>query len=465
MSCDKSIQTNEDEIIEEIKEEEEINEEEEDEIEEPFYDKLTEAEQEELETAIYELLEEYLKDYILKISKTEFHEELVDDIAHILFQNFIDIGICQEGDYEDMQSFVQHYCQSWFMSYKDIQYTMRTIPHHKGNIHTEEFHMDADLVKQTIKRKLAVVSEKDATNPSQRTPEWYQHRYNMLTASNLYQALGSEAQRNRLIFEKCKPLEMGGAESKWISTEGSLHWGVKFEPLTVLVYEHMTGAKIGHYGCIVHTEHPFLGASPDGIVINEESPLYGRLVEIKNIYNRDMDGIPSEAYWVQTQIQMQCCELDACDFVETRFKEYEGEQAFVEEDDEERMRGVILNFVPRDGLSNIPLYRYMPLDEPVANYTTWIEYTKAEVAETHILFKTIYWYLDEICMTTVLRNDAWFRAALPLIRDTWQTIETERITGYQHRMSKKRNTQATDVLVIEKTVPKTICLIKLPESE
>jgi hypothetical protein len=95
-----------------------------------------------------------------------------------------------------------------------------------------------------------------------------------------------------------------------------------------MIYEHLTGAKLDFFGCIVHSEYGFIGASPDGIVVNPESALFGRLVEIKNIYNREMDGTPSEAYWTQMQIQMQCCDLEACDFVETRFKEYESAEEF-----------------------------------------------------------------------------------------------------------------------------------------
>jgi hypothetical protein len=45
------------------------------------------------------------------------------------------------------------------------------------------------------------------------------------------------------------------------------------------------------------------------------------MLEIKNISNRIIDGIPKEEYWVQMQIQMETCDLDECDFVETRFKE------------------------------------------------------------------------------------------------------------------------------------------------
>jgi hypothetical protein len=174
-----------------------------------------------------------------------------------------------------------------------------------------------------------------------------------------------------------------------------------------------------------------------------------------------MDGIPSEAYWVQMQIQMQCCELEACDFVETRFKEYETQEAYWEEEDIEKIRGIILQFIPRDSLSNIPLYKYSPFNLTPSALYEWIENTKIEVGEIHILFKTYYWYLDEICMTTILKNDAWFEAAIPKIQELWDTIQKERITGYEHRAAKKRSNNII-VLHEDRTIE---CPIKLTEEE
>jgi hypothetical protein len=271
-----------------------------------------------------------------------------------------------------------------------------------------------------------------------------------MTASNLWQALNTEAQRNRLIYDKCKPLDFGYTENKWVNTDNSLHWGVKYEPLTALIYEKITDAKVEEFGCIQHTKYPFIGASPDGIVTNLDSPLYGRMLEIKNIYNRDMNGIPSEAYWIQIQIQLECCNLDVCDFVETRFKEYNSHVEFFEESNKERIRGLILHFIPKDGKSNVPLYKYMPLDISLNENSIdeWTSQCKNEMPE-YAIYTKIYWYLDEVLMSTVERNQVWFKSALPIIKETWETIERERISGYEHRASKKRN--VNEVMVINTT--------------
>lgn len=422
----------------------------------------------ELAESIHDILEDYIKDEVIHMSKESFMTQLNDDIAHILFQTLIDAEICSPDEYSAIHSLVCEESHDWFIQRTNSECPLRCSAHSSANILATEFGQDEEFAESYLKNKLVQIREKDAQNPAQRTPEWYLRRYNMLTASNLWQGLNTDAQKNRLIYEKCKPLETVYNESKWISTEGSLHWGVRYEPLTVMIYELITGAKLDFFGCIVHSEYPFLGASPDGIVVNPESPLFGRLVEIKNIFNREMDGIPSEAYWVQMQIQMQCCDLEACDFVETRFKEYESaEQFWAPPIDDESIishKGVILQFVPRDSLSNIPLYKYSPINPTPAELYEWIEATKVEVAEIHVLFKTHYWYLNEICMTTVMRNDAWFRAALPHIRQIWDTVLRERVSGYEHRAPKKR--VPTEVIVIKAgSPPRNVCPITLTEEE
>ena len=42
--------------------------------------------------------------------------------------------------------------------------------------------------------------------------------------------------------------------------------------------------------------------------------LDGRMLEVKNMYNRDINGIPKEEYWIQMQIQLETCNLECCDF-------------------------------------------------------------------------------------------------------------------------------------------------------
>ena len=70
--------------------------------------------------------------------------------------------------------------------------------------------------------------------PDQRTPEWYVFRHNTLTASNIYKTFMSEANRNQLIYEKCEPINPD--KYRHTSMNSPLHWGQKFEPLSVMYY-------------------------------------------------------------------------------------------------------------------------------------------------------------------------------------------------------------------------------------
>ena len=237
---------------------------------------------------------------------------------------------------------------------------------------------------------------------------------------------------------------------------------------------------VGDFGCIPHPKYPFIGASPDGINIDPKNNRYGRMLEIKNIVNREITGIPKEEYWIQTQIQMETCGLDECDFVETRFKEYETEDAFYS-DKKHEYRGVILQFIARPPtviteqtqLSNKPYYVYMPLTNALdkASIQAWTDEQRTIMArDNKVLFSQKYWYLDEISCVVIPRNGPWFSRVVPYIQYIWNIILKERVTGYEHRASKKRAPKERsmslvsdegDIIVPRPDAP--VCLIRLDE--
>ena len=281
--------------------------------------------------------------------------------------------------------------------------------------------------------------------PEQRTPAWFKFRHNVITASVVSKVFMSDAQRNSLTYEKCKPLQ-GKQESSAPTTstnfESPLHWGQKYEPLSVMIYEHMYKTKVGAFGCLPHPTCKCVAASPDGINIDPQSPRFGRMVEIKNIVNRDITGIPSEAYWVQMQIQMEVCDLDMCDFLETRFCEFPNPEDFwyaVDMDSNPQYVGIMLLFL--DARCE---YRYeiMPIDVSldIDTVVAWIDTVQQRLRRegSWRLFKTIYWYLDELSCVLVDRNRMWFEKARPVIESTWAIIERERIHGCEHRAPAKR---------------------------
>jgi hypothetical protein len=215
-----------------------------------------------------------------------------------------------------------------------------------------------------------------------------------------------------------------------------MHWGVKYEPVTIMIYEQMYGTKIEDFGCIRHSNITCLGSSPDGINSLPNNERYGRMLEVKNIVNRDITGIPQHDYWVQCQIQMEVCDLDTCDFIETRIKEYEEEDFYRDETND--YKGVILYFVSKTAIGSKPYYQYMPIKIDRKYVNEWILEIKLELKDTYSLYQTIYWHLDELSVVLIPRNKKWFLALIPLINETWDTIVQERISGFQHRAPKKK---------------------------
>ena len=301
---------------------------------------------------------------------------------------------------------------------------------------------------------------KNIPQPDQRTNEWYVFRHNLLTASSIWKCLHSEASRNQLIYEKCQTLNVSKFRSSNIETP--FHWGQKYEPLSVMWYELKYSTVVEDFGCIQHQKYKFIGASPDGINTLESSPLYGRMLEIKNIFNREINGIPKKEYWIQMQLQMETCELNECDFLETHFKEYETYEEFCKdgtftETSEGKMKGIIMHFM-KNGSAH---YEYFPLftdeekkmcteDELRKKFDAWEEEMMTK-NEDGMWIANNYWYLEKVSCVLVLRNKPWFEKVVPQFKDTWDTIEKERVSGCEHRAPKQRKRSDPKVIQQGKT--------------
>jgi putative phage-type endonuclease len=387
-----------------------------------------------IQSFIFDLLS--IKEEMLRFRKPDYIKDFVSEISHTIFDGLVLSEICKETDEEIFDTMIE-LAESTFDYCLDI---------HQIPPRSEPSSIELNSKKNIphIRQRLNLL--RDIPQPVQRTSEWYEFRHNLMTASNLYKVFGSESNINSLIYEKCKPFTLQDDRSGgYTNTTSPMHWGTKYEALTVALYEFKNNTKIEEFGCIPHSVYPFIGASPDGINADPISPLYGRMLEIKNIVNREIDGIPSEAYWTQMQIQMETCDLDECDFVETRFKEYGSEEEFwLDTSKGKGEKGVVLYFIRRDCRPVPPRYIFSPLnmilekEEDKDNLLEWIESAKLDIGEEWILFEINYWYLDEYSCVLVKRNKKWFEAAVPHIQTLWNIILRERIEGYEHRAPKKK---------------------------
>jgi len=306
-------------------------------------------------------------------------------------------------------------------------------------------------VKQRIASLTAV------PQAEQRTPEWYEQRHKYLTASSIWKAFGTKGNRNELIYSKCKPVDV--SKYSRFNLESPLHWGQKYEDLSITWYEREYKTKVGEFGCIPHSSIEFLAASPEGINIDPTSDRFGRMLEVKNIVTREITGIPKLEYWVQMQVQLEVCALKECDFLETRFIEYAdydesaADGSFTETADG-KPKGMMMLFLDTDGQ---PKYEYAPWGASENAVDEWQKVKMSENA-SNVWLKNIYWRLDQVSVVLVVRNKIWFEAARPILDDLWNTIVRERETGYDHRAPNRRQRAPS----VQAAPVARRCLIPLP---
>lgn len=450
---------------------------------------LSDIDIQEMRESIFHCIEQNVIHNPLSFSDPTFHAKLENSVYEIIDETFSygSYGLLIRNDVftftDDMENSLENVVTSCLEEYFDVIVPPRSYPTtcilHPPNV--------AEVTKK-------IEYLKSIPQEEQRTAGWYIFRNKLITASAAWKVFKSESCVNQLIYEKCKPLSISITsasslgeiddmddvernkeqiivEKSFVNTNSPLHWGQKYEKLSVMLYEARNNTKVGEFGCIKHPKYDFLGASPDGINVDPCSPLYGRMLEIKNIFNREITGIPIEEYWIQTQLQMQVCDCDECDFLETCFKEYEDEAAFLHDscsdNDAEfyltsaRMtKGVIAYFI-KDGK---PFYEYAPLYLTHTCYDKWCEEIIDKNAGITWL-KNIYWHLSEYSCVLIRKNDIWFESAIKKIETVWNTILRERESGYEHRAPKKRTPKKKTNVPDDEETAETGCLIAISDLE
>jgi putative phage-type endonuclease len=295
---------------------------------------------------------------------------------------------------------------------------------------------------------------KNIPQPKQRTEEWYLFRYNHITASNGWKAYSNkESTINELIYEKCKPYEIKKDYSTSLSlSENAMTWGHKYEPLTSKIYEEIYNTKIEEFGCIPHNKYSFIAASPDGIVTGENN--FGRMIEIKNVVSREISGIPKKDYYIQVQLQLEVCDLEECDFVETKFTEYTNYDEFINDgedlfyNNENKRKGSIIVYIKNNSEF---IYDYIN-----TNNKEEFMYRINNKNETEEIkwYKDIFWKLETFSCVLIPRCKKWFDLTYPQMEKIWDIILKERQTGeYIKREPKRRKKVDTD--------KQTNCLVKI----
>ena len=303
---------------------------------------------------------EFIDDNILQLMYTDLYESVYDYSLELMENEYIDSNILQNIyglSKEESIKMLENYLKMG-LSFV-FKYVIPKRSYNKSYIRSNKINY--------VKIDNQLEKLKSIIQPEQRSDEWYIFRNSTLTASNIWKVFVSDYSQTQLILEKCEPLDIN--KFKVTNTNSPLHWGQKYEPVSILYYEYIHNTKVSEFGCIPHKDYSYIAASPDGIICDGSSNLFGRMLEIKNVVSREITGIPKMEYWIQMQLQMEVCDLNECDFLETKFIQYESEEEY-REDNETEYKGVILQYLKDES----PYYVYAPfmlMDLDSEEYKRW----------------------------------------------------------------------------------------------
>jgi hypothetical protein len=105
----------------------------------------------------------------------------------------------------------------------------------------------------------------------------------------------------------------------------------------------------------------------------------------------------------------------------------------------------------------MPLDLIHPTDiEQWRDYT--IEYYQNNQEFKYTYMKTHFWKLEHLSCVLVCRNRQWFNDNIKIIEALWDTIEKERVSGYEHRAPNRK--QKRENVVDLTTKPSGGCLLQ-----
>ncbi len=303
---------------------------------------------------------------------------------------------------------------------------------------------------------------KNLPQPAQRSQEWYDYRYNRITASDNAAAIDLNPYEpvESFILKKCDP-------NFPFRDNATVFHGKKYEPTATMIYEHIYNTRIFEFGALPSEKYTYLGASPDGIsskytLDNKFSERLGIMLEIKCPVTRDIHtsgkiigDICPFYYYCQVQQQLACCELDVCDFWQCKISEYKTREEYLTDNckscvntvgnsgakidvDDRLKKGIILEFYPKNfipefegDLAEWKSKYIIPkrLDMNESQYDLWTikmfdQYKTLypDIAKDYYFYRIIYWKLEMSHNVSINRDDKFFSNIVPILQETWNEI-------------------------------------------
>lgn len=291
---------------------------------------------------------------------------------------------------------IRQVCREKGYSYKHYRkevYALMSIP----EVHT------VWMRRRKINRLLKLYGKAD-----QRSDAWLQKRGEMITASEVCKAFAtaSPSARKEMLMRKVYPKESAGQGQPSMT---ACLWGTQFEPLAKEIYSNLQGgANVVDTTCVVHPKYPFLGASPDGIVLmkNPLDPQWGKLVEFKCPISRKFtqDTAIPDAYYHQMQMQMECTGIDVCDYCEMQFVRCNQTDW---KESKSPYKGVLAVYDSGEIV-------YKPTEADVKEWRKTL---------TDDEYRMVYWTLENIRIEQVAKDRAWLDTHIADLQSFWAIVQ------------------------------------------
>ena len=287
--------------------------------------------------------------------------------------------------------------------------------------------LDSNITKEYIQKRLSNIENykkqlqiiKDIPMIIQRSDEWFNVRKNLITASDMAQALnkGKFGSQKDFLIKKINNLIENN--NTYVQSDNlALLWGVKYEEVANKIYMKRNKVEVFEFGLIKHPTISCFGASPDGI-----SEL-GIMLEIKCPFKRKIDGSIPEQYWMQIQGQLEVCDLEECDYLECKLRQYNNEADFLSDSHTDYIltkdlneKGIIIEY-KKNGERN---YLYSDLNKTISELVEWKEDIITEFDYT-IEYEIVYWRLDEYFCKRVYRDKEFFNKNIENLKYLWDKI-------------------------------------------
>lgn len=312
--------------------------------------------------------------------------------------------------------------------------------------------------QQDLERRALIFENtkiKSANMPAQKSNEWHQMRKGRVGGSECGTLLNMNKHQAQYTFILDKVL---GAEFKG---NAATYHGNVFEDVVRMMYEYNNDVYTEEFSSMPHDKNTILAASPDGIVspycrdMKTPTKLVGRMLEIKCPTMRKIkfegnikDTICPIYYWCQIQQQLECLNLDECDFIQCNIERYEGRDEWLEDTHPEcdfkskkysNLRGVVIELIPnklsecdyneKGYYSDMTIWTktkclFPPkIDMNLKELDEWILSELSKLPWGYTLHKLIYWRLIEQNCTLILRDREWFNSQLPIYNKIWGYVE------------------------------------------